>query len=631
MSDRSGDPSRPIPLHVPRRAFLRGLGAAGATGALVGLTGCSDGDSAGAPATSTTARGSTASPATSTTTATTRPIARPDGDGPWVVVLGGGVAGMSTAHEMRERGLPVTVLEKRSIPGGKARSLPVPDSGVGTRLDLPGEHGFRFFPGFYEHMPDTMRRIPYGSNPGGVFDNLVAAPVTTMSRAGQDDITLPLVQLDLNIDNAQTLFGGLLTDLFGLTDEEAGFFTAQMAKFLTSCDDRRFAEYEDLDWWSFVEADRFSENYRRMLAVGVTRNTVAARAEEASARTIGLVIARFLAQLSIGGDKTDRLLNGPTNDVWIQPWLDHLQGNGVDYHLDSLVTELVFKDGQVDGVVIDRGAGPELVEADEYVLAMPIEVAQRIIPADIAAASPELANLAQLKTEWMNGIQYYLTEPTPIIEGHLNYLDSPWALTSVSQQQFWPDFPLERDYGDGTIRDVLSVDISNWTTPGILHGRPANACSADEIAEEVWAQIQAHLNDSGAEVLPDRIRSSWFLDPAITFPAPGETANDEPLLVNTAGSWASRPEATTSIANLYLASDYVRTNTDLATMEAANEAARRAVNAVLEKHAISEEPCEIFELEEPAYLADIRAYDEERFARGEPNLLEDPALAAPSG
>ena len=25
---------------------------------------------------------------------------------------------------------------------------------------LPGEHGFRFFPGFYKHVIDTMRRIP---------------------------------------------------------------------------------------------------------------------------------------------------------------------------------------------------------------------------------------------------------------------------------------------------------------------------------------------------------------------------------------------------------------------------------------------------------------------------------------
>ena len=90
-----------------------------------------------------------------------------------VIVLGGGVAGMSAAHELSERGFEVIVLERRRIAGGKARSIPVIDDGSGAsghkRADagitsiqhrLPGEHGFRFFPGFYKHVIDTMRRIP---------------------------------------------------------------------------------------------------------------------------------------------------------------------------------------------------------------------------------------------------------------------------------------------------------------------------------------------------------------------------------------------------------------------------------------------------------------------------------------
>ena len=35
------------------------------------------------------------------------------------------------------------------------------------------------------------------------------------------------------------------------------------------------------------------------------------------------------------------------------------------------------------------------------------------------------------------------------------------------------------------------------------------------------------------------------------------------------GSWAIRPEAATEIPNLVLAGDYVRTHTDLASMEGA--------------------------------------------------------------
>src|SRR3954465_4164438 len=73
-----------------------------------------------------------------------------------VAVLGGGVGGLSAAQELAERGVAVTVYERRAAAGGKARSVLAPGSG------FPGEHGFRFFPGFYRHLPDTMARIPSG-------------------------------------------------------------------------------------------------------------------------------------------------------------------------------------------------------------------------------------------------------------------------------------------------------------------------------------------------------------------------------------------------------------------------------------------------------------------------------------
>ena len=74
------------------------------------------------------------------------------------------MAGMSAAHELIERGFDVAVYERNSIPGGKARSTEVLGSATGDLRPLPGEHGFRFFPGFYRHIIDTMDRIPYQGN-----------------------------------------------------------------------------------------------------------------------------------------------------------------------------------------------------------------------------------------------------------------------------------------------------------------------------------------------------------------------------------------------------------------------------------------------------------------------------------
>ena len=155
----------------------------------------------------------------------------------------------------------------------------------------------------------------------------------------------------------------------------------------------------------------------------------------------------------------------------------------------------------------------------------------------------------------------------------------------------------------GTVRGILSVDISDWETDGdyTARGKPAMDCSKDEVASEVWAQLKASFNATG-EVLRDDNLVGWFLDPDIVAPNPaGVDTNLEPLLVNVEGSWKNRPEASLpEVSNLFLASDYVRTYTDLATMEGANEAARRAVNGILDAERSSAPRCDVWPLREPA-------------------------------
>src|SRR5690554_6628115 len=108
-----------------------------------------------------------------------------------VAIFGGGVAGLTAAHELIERGFNVTVYERRDTFGGKARSMAIGEPASEERLPLPGEHGFRFFPSFYRHLQDTMKRIPYGTNPEGVYNNLVATNQVLIARSGAEEVHLP--------------------------------------------------------------------------------------------------------------------------------------------------------------------------------------------------------------------------------------------------------------------------------------------------------------------------------------------------------------------------------------------------------------------------------------------------------
>jgi uncharacterized protein with NAD-binding domain and iron-sulfur cluster len=535
-----------------------------------------------------------------------------------VIVLGGGVGGMSAAHELTERDFHVTIDETPPIAGGKARSVGVPGSGRGGRRDLPGEHGFRFFPGFYRHLPDTMRRIPIEGRPGGVLSNLVPARQVQIARAGGSEIVSP-AHFPASLRDLDLAFRALFSYAadVGVPVPEQLHFADRLLLLLTSCEARRFAEYEKQSWWSFSGAETRSPGYQKFLADGLTRSLVAAKAREISARTGGYILLQLLFDLSRPGGAADRVLNGPTNDVWIDPWLAHLGALGVEYRTEHQVQAIHFGAGRVSGVTVVAHGKVFEDSADYYVAAVPVEVMRLLASDELKEAEPRLAGLHRLRTRWMNGVMFYLDRDVPLIPGHTIYIDSPWALTSISQAQFWPGFDLEA-MGDGRVEGIVSVDVSDWEREGVLHRKQAMYCSREQVREEVWAQLTGSLNDAGIDVLEDANVLAWFLDPSIVYPNPNEASNLEPLLINTAGSWSDRPEAVTSIENLFLVSDYVRTHTDLATMEGANEAARRAVNGILEVSGSSAPRCGVWPLREPAIFAPARALDRIRFALGRP-------------
>jgi uncharacterized protein with NAD-binding domain and iron-sulfur cluster len=549
-----------------------------------------------------------------------------------VAVLGGGMAGLCAAHELAERGFEVTVFERKAL-GGKARSMPVPGTAAGGRRPLPGEHGFRFFPGFYHHVPDSMRRIPFPGNPNGVWDNLVDTSDTRSPRTdGRPDGHLfgafPHYAEATTPEGLRRILVEEFAKQRGIQPAEAEFFANRLMVFLTSSDERRYGQWEHVSWWDFVRAEERSEEYKRILARGLTRTVVAAKETVASTRTIGNMGEAFLMNIMQRGNDgaLDRVLNAPTNEAWIDPWVAHLKRLGVRFRVGQKVLALDVRRGRVESArARDSRGRVRTIEADWFVSAMPAERARQLLNRKLLALDPSLEGMRALFVDWMNGIQFYLRRRVELVHGHLTFPDSQWALTALTQAQFWERNDFARDYGDGRAVDCLSVDISDWDTPGMLYGKPAKSCTREEIAREVWMQLKAHLEDNGESVLPDDILHSWFLDPAVAWSVrKGRNLNDEPLLVNTIGSWERRPAARTRVPNLFLAGDYVQTDVDLATMEGANESGRAAVNALLDAAGSRAQPAAMFRLYDPPEFEAAKRVDAELFRAGLPNALDRP-------
>ena len=489
-----------------------------------------------------------------------------------VVVLGGGVAGMSAAHELVERGFEVEVFERKPIAGGKARSIAVPASrpgssrtraaaarngaGAGARRapPLPGEHGFRFFPGFYKHVVDTMARIPYRRRR--------RSPTTWSTRPSSSIAPFDRPSYVLPAEFPRTAGRPAASIVFAIvgralrTGRACRSTTASSSRPRCGNSSRRAksggsSSTSGSTGGTSSRPTSRSAAYQKYFGNGITRSLVAAKARRASTKTIGDIFVQIVFEILLPGVAADRVLNGPTNDVWIDPWLDLPAG---------AAASTTTSNAEVRAIQCERGAGSQRhgrrrrrhARGDRRLFhrGAPGRAHGGARLAGLLGADPSLANLHALSdyVEWMNGIQFYLTEDVPIAHGHAIYVDSPWALTSVSQPQFWTELR-PHEVRRRHRRGAFSRSTSPTGTCKGLNGKEARDCAREEIAHETWEQLKRSLN-VGGEVLRDEPAALLVprprhrrLDADADPSTPRGDTNAEPLLVNYVDTWRLRPEA----------------------------------------------------------------------------------------
>ncbi len=543
-----------------------------------------------------------------------------------VAIFGAGMGGLACAHELAKLGFSIDVYEASSSVGGKAKSQSVLGTGTGGRRDLPGEHGFRFYPRFYRHVIASMDEIPDPLSPTGrVSGNLVGTTETAVGLGADAGLLV-------GPRHPKDLFGSL--DLFrrsGVTPVDMWRYLAVHLKFLTACEERRCAEYEPLSWLEFLRADdpaRYSPRYRDII-VSVTRTMVAMDAKRGSARTIGTASALLLLDPAYSkGSDLDRTMTGPTSEVWLEPWREHLERQGVRFHFGAALSELACRDGMIVGATVVRVSHDDSIDvvADEYVAAVPIEVLRPILhraPA-LIEAEPALAKIAgsdlEELTAWMLGAQFFLERDVPICEGHAFFPGTPWALTAISQAQFWNRGARNMSqYGDGRLRGIISVDISDAFAEDDRGLMLAHAKTRDEALDSIWRQL---MNGFGkdARAFDDNVFAR-HLDDGVRFGERG-AENSSRLLVHPPGSLAMRPPAALAVDNLTLAADYVATGVDLASMEGANEAGRCAARAIAGRAGLDPSTIELFDYPTQSAFRRARSLDQALFRAGLPHLMD---------
>ncbi|WP_437283229.1 NAD(P)-binding protein [Sorangium sp. So ce375] len=272
------------------------------------------------------------------------------------------------------------------------------------------------------------------------------------------------------------------------------------------------------------------------------------------------------------------------------------------------------------------------------------------------------------RLQTFTGIQYYFDQDFKLVRGHVYFPDTEWGLSAVSQSQFW----VEKHFESFTpkIRGVLSVDIGNCHRRSSFTGKSLMESSPVEIEEEVWRQIKDSLRTTRGLVapvtnLPLPEPRYCHLDSNLVFAGGALRANRTPFLINNVGDWENRPRCTPWVPgrsklgdgartdgtglwqaphggyrvhedSVVFCGSYMRTFTRMNTMEAANESARHAVNAILDhmasthrsddlaKAGITGDYCDIWDIEEHELedLAFFKRVDEMLFQAGKPHIAD---------
>ncbi|HLB42290.1 MAG TPA: FAD-dependent oxidoreductase [Gammaproteobacteria bacterium] len=508
-----------------------------------------------------------------------------------VAIFGGGIAGLTVAHELAERGgFKITVYERRDVFGGKARSMLTKDG-------FPGEHSIRTVPYFYYQLRDTMRRIPF--NTQHVLANVVPLPAGSRRFflfKNYDPVITPHF-FPWNRSGLKEYLNYKKNICKIIPQQDMKDFLWRLFKAICMCDERRQKILGKMNWGEFLDINNKSENFR-IYFMRLPEFAVAAR-DVANARSLAMLVAKaqffpFIHPIASQHSFLD-ILNGPSSDVFIDPWVTYLKQQGVIFQTNSTATQIQDDRHKITAITIRNEKHEEIkVTADLFVLAVPIEIMQTLVTDSLKKIAPSLSQLNQLITMPSSGMQFFDSngEQEAYPRGWTVLMDSPWAILCMYQSKaIWPHITFKQP-----VKGILSIAWSNFEVPGVLYNKPAKACTAEEIKEEILAQIRMH---KGTELWMERMKiHSWHIDPDIQFSK--ETGVFEKhhaqLFIQPPDSWDYQPDADTEIPNLFLASDYVRTASDIANMESANEAGRRAVNAILKQCKYPGKPCFIVPL-----------------------------------
>jgi hypothetical protein len=490
-------------------------------------------------------------------------------DAPRVTVAGGGLAGITAALRLAERGYRVKLYEQKSMLGGDLASRPAAD---GVALDVYPHMFLSWYHNFWRLLQDA-----------GVDQSERFVPFSSVKQLRRGDY--PRFTGLTDAYSPQHLFQNLFSGV-GPPADMFVFWYATIDLLAERLNPTMLLE--DMSVTGFMHARPYMTERAAKACDNFITMVWAVPSYLASAEDYRTYLAYSVASYK----PPAWLATGSGQQQLIEPLTAALERAGVEIVRSVQVTSVSCADGRVTDIGLEHATfDPESYawvgdgeawteEVDELVLAVPPDGLSSLVRTgerghSVVEAVPRLAELSRLRTQRIPILHVYFTRKLGAIPPEpVGLYDSRLALAFTDISETWTGVPSFAD------RTVLSVSASD------PYGLPGTGAYDDGLA--ILFELAEYLDfDPG---------TTWGESSDIDWERTRYESNtDAQLFVNETGIDVWRPAAAcTGIVNLSFAGNFCANRIGMMTVESAVASGLEAARAIVERRGIGA-PVEITE------------------------------------
>jgi 15-cis-phytoene desaturase len=441
------------------------------------------------------------------------------------IIIGGGIAGLTAACALAERGKKICLLESESRLGGRASSLA--DETTGDLIDIGPHILFSEYPNFLKLLKllgseqkivwqkeEITRVFIDGERHDFKPQRFLPPPFHLLPLLWGDNIISPRSKLS---------HLGFLFQILDFDEEKA----LQLDKY-------------DADVWLTLQGVDVQARERVWAFASMAVMNVPLQKCSAGS------LLRFFHKLAGRNDYTIGFPDGGLINLFAAPGKNFVEQHGGKILLGQAVREIIFEHGTFAGV---RTASGELIQAEACISTVPLHLLSRLLPPVLLEPASPFSSFKKF-------------EPSSYKSVYL------WFDRKLTTMPFWarwgrPDF-FNLDFYDLSNIGANYAGRNSIIASNIIHFQRLGARSDEEILGKTLEEIADVLPAArGVKPLHYRIHD---IPMAIHCPYPGLEA--------------LRPAIKTALSGFYLAGDFSRTALP-ASMESAARAGWLAAEEVL--------------------------------------------------